>query len=233
MLVSGLLYNIAVDFYPKPFLYDLKWVFYLVAGAMLPSILNKNSRAMRVGWILFMLLLSSAMDIVYVEIFDCCHELPTFLDIPPLFEILPTFILILGAQAFTPIISWSIISIQLLNCINTLALNQIFLSALSFGILMLNRFRVPKSVQLFAFKACFLGVPIMLILYGGFLSEFKADGVSTRTVQLQNLEMNLSEKGFGLFGMGYGATYREYIPTPEGDITAVGKSVTGDQESNI
>ena len=73
----------------------------------------------------------------------------------------------------------------------------------------------------------------MLILYGGFLSEFKADGVSTRTVQLQNLEMNLSEKGFGLFGMGYGATYREYIPTPEGDITAVGKSVTGDQESNI
>lgn len=233
MLASGLFYNVAVDFYPKPFLYDLKWVMYLLAGAALPYMLNNDTKVMRLGWVLLMLLICGLIDILYVELFDCCHELPTFLNIPPLFEALPTFILILGASAFNPLISWSVILLQLLNNANTLALNQIYLSLVAFGTFVISRKFIPKIIPLLFFNFCFLAVPIILIIYGSFLSEFKADGVTTRTVQLQNLEMNLSNKGFGVLGMGYGATYREYIATPERDITAVGKSITGDQESSM
>jgi len=233
MLASGFFYNLAADFYLKPFLYDLKWVMYLLAGGMLPSMLSENSKAMRVGWVLMMLLISSLADILFVELFDCCHELPTFLDLPPLVEILPTFILILGAAAFNPLISWSVIAIQFLNMANTLALNQIYLSLVAVGIIALSRKWLPKAIPLLFFNVCFLVVPIILIVYGGFLSDFKSDGVTTRTVQLENLKVNLENKGYGVFGMGYGATYKEYVKTPESDIYAVGKSITGDQESSM
>lgn len=233
MLASGFFYNIAVDFYPKPFLYDLKWGMYLIAGALLPSILNENSKAMRLGWVLLMLLISSLADILYVEIFDCCNELPSFLGLPPLIELLPTFIMILGVAAFSPFISLPIILMQFVNMVNTLALNQIYLSLVAVGVIILNRRWMPKALPLLFFTICFLVVPIVLVAYGGFLSDFKADGVTTRKVQLQNLEMNLMDKGFGVFGMGYGATYREYFPTPETDTYAVGKSITGDWESSM
>lgn len=233
MLASGFFYNIAVDFYPKPFLYDLKWLMYLIAGAMLPSMLDKNSKAMRIGWVLLMLLISSLADILYVEIFDCCNEMPSFIGLPPLIEILPTFAMILGAAAFSPFISVPVISMQVINMINQLALNQIYLSLVAIVIIILSRRWLPKIIPLLIFNICFLVIPIILVIYGGFLSDYKADGVTTRKVQLENLEMNLMNKGLGVFGMGYGATYREYVPTPESDTYAVGKSITGDWESSM
>lgn len=233
MIASGFFYNLAVDFYPKPYLYDLKWVLYLFAGTMLPATLNENSKVMRLGWVMLMLLISDVGDILYVEIFDCCHELPSLLGLPPLFRILSTFILILGSSAFSPFIVWPVISLQLLNMVNTLSLNEIYLSLVAIGIIILTKLRLAKVVPLLFFNFCFLVVPIFLISYGSFLSEFKADGVNTRTVQIENLYMNLSNKGYGFFGMGYGATYREYVATPEFDIFAVGKSIVEDQDSSM
>lgn len=233
MIASGFFYNLAVDFYPKPYLYDLKWVLYLFAGAMLPALLNENSKIMRLGWVVLMLLIADVGDILYVEIFDCCHELPSLLGLPPLFRILSTFVLILGSSRFNPFIAWPIISLQLLNMVNTLSLNEIYLSLVAIGIIILAKLRMTKMVPLLFFNFCFLVVPIFLISYGDFLSEYKADGVNTRAVQIENLKINISNKGYGIFGMGYGATYREYIATPEFDIFAVGKSIVDDQESSM
>ena len=232
-MLSGFMYNIFVDFYPKPFLYDFKWFFYILAGTILPSTFKEGSRARNLGWVLFLLLICSLIDILYVQYFDCCHELPSLLDLPPLPNIISTYILILGAQAFSLAISFTIIAMQLLNSVNTLGLTDIYFAFIAVGIIILEKLRVSRVFHLLFFNFCYLVIPLFMITNSSFLSDIKGDGVFTRSVQIQNLQMNLVDKGWGMFGMGYGTTYREYIPTPEGDITAVGKSITGAQESSM
>lgn len=232
-LFLGILYNLVYDFYPKPLLYDFKWVLYLVAGAALPYILKPGSVLLSVKHIIACLFLSSFLDILYVQFLDCCHELPSALGLPPLVETIPTFALLLGSGLLSPVIHLILLGMQLIHIINVLALNQIYLSLVAVGIIVLTKLRVYKSLVLLYFNFCFLVVPIVLILFADFLLVYKPDGVSTRTIQISNLSENLKSKGFGLIGMGYGATYREFKQTPRNDVYAVGTSISRDQEASM
>lgn len=225
MILSGIIYNLTVDWYLKPLLYDFKWVMYLLAGAILPYTLNRYNPIMRLGWVLTLLFICSLADILYVQILDCCHGFPSIFGFPPLVEVLPLFSMILGASAFSPLIYLPILLMAFFHLANVLALNQIYLSLVAFLIIALKWIRAPRQIPVLLFNICFLFVPIVLILYGNFLLTYKPDGVTTRAIQLANLAQNLSEKGYGVFGMGYGATYREYHLTPQNDIYAVGNSI--------